>query len=201
MPWWGRASKDEVVVADSVGLALQVVLDRLTPAERVVFVLHAVFAVSFEEIGPVVGRSPAAARQLAKRARRRVWGEATVADADPARRPAVVMAFLAAAHGGDFGALLAILAPDVVVRGDAAAVRMGAAPETRGVQTVAGFFARRERGAGPVLLDGEPGAVWMVRGRPRVAFRFTIVDGRVGAIDLIADPERLGGMGIVSREV
>lgn len=189
--------EDRAIVADSVGLALQVVLDRLTPAERVAFVLHDVFAVPFEEIAPVVGRSSVAARQLASRARRRVRGERTVPEVDPSRRREVVAAFLAAARGGDFGALLAILDPDVVVRADAAAAAMGAAKEARGAQQVAGFFAGRARGAVAAILDGTFGAAWAVRGRTRVAFSFTIAGGKVAAINLIADAERLAEMDVV----
>jgi RNA polymerase sigma-70 factor (ECF subfamily) len=192
--------EDEAIAADAVGLALQVVLDRLAPSERVALVLHDVFAVPFEEIAPVVGRTPAAARQLASRARRRVRGDGTLPDADPDRRRAVVAAFLTAARGGDLGALLAVLDPDVVVRADATAVRMGARAETRGAQAVGAFFATRARGARPALLDGLAGAVWMVRGRLLVAFRFTVEGGRVAALDLVADRDRLGCMDVVLTE-
>ncbi len=193
----GEDPEEQAVLADSVGLALQVVLDRLPPAERVAFVLHDVFAVPFEEIAPVVGRSPVAARQMASRARRRVQGEATVPEADPGRRRAVVAAFLAAAHGGDFGALLAILDPDLVIRADAAAVRLGAAPEIRGAQEAVDRFAGRAKGAQAVIADGVPSAAWVVRGRALVVFSFTIAAGRIAAIELIGDPERIARMDIV----
>ena len=188
--------EEEVLVADSMGLALLVVLDALTPAERVAFVLHDLFGVPFEEIAPIVGRSPEAARQLASRARRRVRG-ADVPNADGARRREVVEAFLTASRRGDFEALLAVLDPDVVVRADRAAVSLGADPEVRGAEEVAGTFAGRARAARPALIDGEIGLVWASGGRPRVVFGFTIVDGRITGIDLIADPERLEGLELV----
>jgi RNA polymerase sigma factor (sigma-70 family) len=182
--------EQQALAAEGVGLALLVVLDTLTPAERLAFVLHDLFAVPFEEIAPIVDRSPAAARQLASRARRRVQG-APPPDADLARQRAVVDAFLAASRQGDFEALLALLDPDVVLRGDPAAVRTGAAAEVRGAAAVAGTFSGRAQTARPALVDGAPGAVWAPGGRPRVAFGFTVADGRILAIDLLADPERL----------
>jgi len=180
----------EAVLADSVGLALMVVLDTLAPAERVAFVLHDMFGVPFDEIAPILGRTPAAARQLASRARRRVRG-ATVPDADRSRQRAVVDAFLAAARGGDFDALLAVLDPDVVVRADPAAVRAGAMGEVHGAPAVAETFSGRARAARPVLVGGRAGLVWMQHGRPQMVFDFTIADGKVVEIDLIADPERI----------
>jgi RNA polymerase sigma factor (sigma-70 family) len=182
--------EQQALAAEGVGLALLVVLDTLTPAERLAFVLHDLFAVPFEEIAPIVDRSPAAARQLASRARRRVQG-APPPDADLARQRAVVDAFLAASREGDFEALLALLDPDVVLRADPAAVRTGAAAEVRGAAAVAGTFSGRAQTARPALVDGAPGAVWAPGGRPRVAFGFTVADGRILAIDLLADPERL----------
>jgi RNA polymerase sigma factor (sigma-70 family) len=182
--------EQQALAAEGVGLALLVVLDTLTPAERLAFVLHDLFAVPFEEIAPIVDRSPAAARQLASRARRRVQG-APPPDADLARQRAVVDAFLAASRQGDFEALLALLDPDVVLRADPAAVRTGAAAEVRGAAAVAGTFSGRAQTARPALVDGAPGAVWAPGGRPRVAFGFTVADGRILAIDLLADPERL----------
>jgi RNA polymerase sigma factor (sigma-70 family) len=182
--------EQQALAAEGVGLALLVVLDTLTPAERLAFVLHDLFAVPFEEIAPIVDRSPAAARQLASRARRRVQG-APPPDADLARQRAVVDAFLAASRQGDFEALLALLDPDVVLRADPAAVRTGAAAEVRGAAAVAGTFSGRAQTARPALVDGAPGAVWAPGGRPRVAFAFTVADGRILAIDLLADPERL----------
>ena len=301
----------EALLADSVGAALLVVLDTLAPAERLAFVLHDLFAVPFDEIGAIVGRSPAAARQLASRARRRVQGVGTETDAeaDPsplaepprpgvdeaavgglhptaggpdgaagqaaargggpaaesrtgqavagdrspavagragargggasatqgtdvgagahdalavgegaraaaieaargrgaefprddagsARRREVVAAFLAASRGGDFAALLALLDPDAVARADAAAVVAGAEAEVRGATAVAGTFAGRAKAARLALLDGEPGLIWTYRGEVRMAFAFTVLDGRVTDVELIADPARLAGMGV-----
>jgi RNA polymerase sigma-70 factor, ECF subfamily len=186
----GIGPEDEALLAEGVGLALVVVLDTLTPAERLAFVLHDMFDVPFEEVAAIVGRSPAAARQLASRARRRVRGSAPP-DADLTRQRAVVDAFLAASRGGDFGALLAVLDPDVVLRADPAAVRMGVAREVRGAAAVAETFAGRARAARPALVDGVPAAVWAPGGRPRVVLSFTIAGGRIVGIDLLADPERL----------
>jgi len=190
----GTDPEQEVMMADSVGLALLVVLETLAPAERLAFVLHDLFSLPFEQIAPIIGRSPAAARQLASRARRRVKGAAAVPDADLARRRQVVDAFLAASRGGDFGALLALLDPEVVFRADAAAVKTGASPLLRGAQAVAGTFAGRARAAQPAMIDGAPGLLWSVGGRPKVAFGFTIVDGKIAGIELVADPDRLAAM-------
>jgi RNA polymerase sigma factor (sigma-70 family) len=187
----GIDPEQEALLADSVGLALLVVLDTLNPAERLAFVLHDLFAVPFEEIAPIVGRSPTAARQLASRARRRVQGAVMVPDVDLTRSRAVVDAFLAASRGGDFDALLAVLDPDVVLRADRAAVRAGALREVRGAAAVAETFSGRARFAQPALVNGAVGAVWAPRGRPRVVFGFTITRGKIVAIDLVADPERL----------
>jgi RNA polymerase sigma-70 factor (ECF subfamily) len=185
-------AEQEAVLAESVGLALLVVLDRLTPAERVAFVLHDMFDLSFEEIAPVVGRSVEAARQLASRARRRVRGATGDPAADRGRQRQVVEAFLAASRQGDFDALVALLDPSVVVRADAAAVQSGASPEVRGAADVAKTFAGRARAAQPALVDGLVGLAWAPGGRPRVVFDFLVEDGRIVAIDLIADPTRLG---------
>jgi RNA polymerase sigma factor (sigma-70 family) len=187
----GIDPEHETLLADSVGLALLVVLDTLTPAERLAFVLHDLFAVPFDEIAPIVGRSPTAARQLASRARRRVQGAATVPDADLTRQREVVDAFLAASRGGDFDALLAVLDPDVVLRADRAAVHAGASREVRGAPDVAKQFSGRARFAQPALVDGAVGAVWAPGGQPRVVFGFTITHGKIVAIDILADPERL----------
>ena len=183
---------EEAVLADAVGLALLVVLDELAPAERLAFVLHDLFDVPFDEIAPIVDRSPAAARQLASRARRRVRG-ADLPDATERRRE-VVAAFLDASRNGDFTALLALLHPDAVLRSDAVATRMGSAAEVRGASGVAEFLAGRARAARLVLVDGDPGAVWSLRGTPQVVFAFTVEDGVVTAIDLLADPERLAAL-------
>lgn len=181
----------EALLADSVGLALLVVLETLAPAERVAFVLHDMFDVPFEEIASIVGRSPGAARQLASRARRRVQGAATAPDADRTRQREVVDAFLAASRGGDFDALLAVLDPDVVLRADHAAVQVGASKEVRGAAAVAATFSRRARAARPALVNGAVGLVWAPGGRPRVVFGFTITRGKIVEISLIADPDRV----------
>jgi RNA polymerase sigma-70 factor (ECF subfamily) len=179
----------EAVLADDVGLAMLVVLDTLAPAERLAFVLHDMFAVPFEDIATVVGRSPAAARQLASRGRRRVQGASPVPDLP--RQREVVDAFLAAARGGDFEALLALLDPDVVLRADAATVLSGAAPSVHGADAVAATFAGRARVAQTALIDGFVGAVWSAGGRPRVVFDFVVEDGRVVEIELLGDPSTL----------
>ena len=189
----GDDPEQQALQAEGVGLALLVVLDTLTPPERLAFVLHDLFAVPFEEIAPILDRSPAAARQLASRARRRLQG-APAPDTDLARQRAVVDAFLAASREGNFEALVALLHPDVVLRADQAAVRAGADEEVRGAAAVAGNFSGRAVRARPALVDGAAGAVWAPGGRPRVVFGFTIADGRIMAIDLLADPERLAAM-------
>src|SRR3954452_1382336 len=160
-------------MADAIGPALLLVLDTLSPGERLAFVLHDMFAVPFPQIAEIVGCSPAAARQLASRGRRRVQGLGDEAEAgDAARRRTVVDAFLAASRGGDFAALLALLDPDVELRADATAVSYGAVAETRGAAAVAETFSGRAKAARPTLIDGAPGAVWSVGGRPRMAFTF-----------------------------
>jgi RNA polymerase sigma-70 factor, ECF subfamily len=181
----------EVLLAESVGLALLVVLETLAPAERVAFVLHDMFGLPFDEIARIVGRSPAAARQLASRGRRRVQRAAADHDADLSAQRAVVDAFLAASRGGDFEALLALLDPEVVLRADRAAVHMGASKELRGAAAVRRTFAGRARVAKPALVDGALGAVWITGGRPRVVFGFRITQGKIIEIDLLADPGRL----------
>jgi RNA polymerase sigma-70 factor (ECF subfamily) len=185
----GPDPEQEALLADSVGLALLVVLETLAPAERLAFVLHDLFAVSFDEIAPIVGRSPAATRRLASRARRRVRGRAAAPDLS--RQRAVVDAFLAAARRGEFAALLTLLDPDVVMRSDAAAVRLGGSDELRGQAAVAGFFSGRAQGAVPALVDGTVGALVVVAGQTRLAIRFTVTDGRITGIDAVAEPARL----------
>ena len=182
----------EALLADSVGLALLVVLDTLAPAERLAFVLHEMFAVPFDEIAPIVGRSPNASKMLASRARRRVQEAATIPGTDLIRQRAVVNAFLTASRGGDFDALLAVLDPDVVLRADHAAVQAGASREARGAAAVATTFSGRAQAAQPALINGAAGAVWAPGGRPRVVIGFTIARGKIVAIDLVADPARLG---------
>ena len=191
---------DTAVLADSVGMALLVVLETLTPAERLAFVLHDLFDVPFDEVATIVERSPAAARQLASRARRRVQGLSPETDPDPGRRREVVTAFLAASRGGDFAALLALLDPDAVLRADPAAVAVGAEAEVRGADAVATAFSGRARAARLALVDGIVHAVWAQGGQPRVVFAFTITEGSVVAIDLLADPERLRDMDVTVLE-
>jgi RNA polymerase sigma-70 factor (ECF subfamily) len=195
----GTDPEHQALLADSVGPALLVVLDTLAPAERLAFVLHDMFAVPFDQIAPIVGRSPDAARQLASRARRRVHG-ATVPDADLTRQRTVVDAFLAASRDGDFDALLALLDPDVVLRADHAAVQVGASKEVHGAAAVAATFAGRARAARPALVNGVAGAVWAPRGRPRIVFDFTMSDGKIVAIELLADPERLRRLDLAVRD-
>jgi RNA polymerase sigma-70 factor, ECF subfamily len=187
----GTDPEQEVLLADSVGLALLVVLEALAPAERVAFVLHDMFAVPYEEIGAMLERSPSATKQLASRARRRVQDTATVPDTDLYRQREAVGAFFAASRNGDFDALVALLDPDVVVRPDrAAAALAGSQGEVRGAPDVAATFARRRaKGARMALINGIPGAVWAPGGRPRVIFTFTFVDGKITAIDTLADPD------------
>jgi RNA polymerase sigma factor (sigma-70 family) len=185
--------ESEAVMADSVGSALLVVLETLTPAERLAFVLHDLFGVPFEEIAPIVGRSPEAARQLGSRARRRVQGT-DASNADRRRKRELVAAFLAASREGDFHGLLALLDPDVVLRADRAAVRVGAAPELVGAAAVAKTFAGRARAAQVATVNGDPGAIWASGGRPRVVFRFRIDGERITEIELLAEPDRLRGL-------
>ena len=187
--------EDEALLADSVGRALQVVLDTLKPAERIAFVLHDIFSVPFDEIAPILDRNPAATRQLASRARARVGEHDTSGDVDRLRHAALVDAFLAAARHGDFDALLTTLDPEIVVRADAEVVKLGAAPEARGEQATR--FLRYARGATPALLDGAAAAVWVVDGRPRVVYRFTVGESAITAVELIADPERLAALDLV----
>jgi RNA polymerase sigma factor (sigma-70 family) len=191
----GRGDPEqEALLAEEVGLALLVVLDRLAPAERVAFVLHDLFAVPFTEIAPVVARSPAAAKKLASRARHRVNGTATRPDPDRARQRRVVDAFLAATRGGDLTALLAVLDPEVVRRADPAALRAGAASVLRGAQAVASETvtnARVARFAAPALVDGRVGLVVAPRGRLLVAIGLTVRGDKITEIDAIADPARL----------
>jgi RNA polymerase sigma-70 factor (ECF subfamily) len=195
----GADPEREAVLADSIGLAMLVVLETLAPAERVAFVLHDMFDVPFDEIASIVGRSPEAARQLASRARRRVQGQ-PAHDADLSRQREVVNAFLAAARNRDFEGLLAVLDPDVVVRADRAAMALGAQAEVHGAMAAADHFSKRARGAQPVLVDGVPGLMWAPRGTPKVVFHFTIAEGKIVGIDLIGDAERIGGMEIRGME-
>ena len=190
---------EQGVLADSVGLALLVVLEALDPAERLAFVLHDMFAVPFDDIAPMVGRSPAAARQLASRARRRIQGSETDApdSARLGRQRQVVEAFLAATRGGDLAGLIAILDPDVVLTSDGTAVPAGVARTVRGAQAVARgarAAAMRSRYGRLALVNGAPGLVMAPGGRLVVALAFTFAEDRIIGIDVIADPERLAGL-------
>jgi RNA polymerase sigma factor (sigma-70 family) len=192
----------DAMLAESVGLAMLAVLQRLAPAERVAFVLHDVFGVSFEEIAGIVGRSPVAARQLASRGRRRVQGASDDGRAaDVARRRDIVEAFFRASRSGDLQALLAVLDPNVTLRPDAVALRMGVrtgflTSELHGAEAVADQFAGAAHTAQLALIDGELGAVWAAGGTPRVVFGFTIRNGKVVEIELVADTERLSRLKI-----
>ncbi|WP_374772122.1 sigma-70 family RNA polymerase sigma factor [Streptomyces sp. NBC_01310] len=188
----GLDPEQEMLLADSVGIALMVVLETLAPAERLAFVLHDLFAVPFDEIAPVLGRTAPTTRQLASRARRRVQGAAPAPEPDRARLREVVDAFLAASRGGDFDALVAVLAPEVVARSDGGTlrptlVRRGAAD----VASQAITFARFAEAARPVLVNGTPGAVSMAEGRALSVMAFTVREGRITALDILTDPERL----------
>ncbi len=192
----GERPEEEAILADSIGIALLILLDVLPPAERVAFVLHDMFDVPFDDIAELVGRTTEAARQLASRARRRVRGASAGRDALTQRHDELVRAFLAASRVGNFSALLALLDPGARLRADAAVVAMGGAAYWQndrlqtgieGADAVARTFSRRARAARSALIDGTPGAVWMHAGEVRVAFRFRIVDDRITAIDLIAD--------------
>jgi len=187
----------ETVFADSLGQALLIVLERLAPQERLAFVLHDMFDVPFDEIAAIVGRSPAAARQLASRARRRVRG-ATGGD-DVERRLQVVGAFLAAARAGDFEGLLRLLAPDATISADSVAVASGSPRLVRGATAVAKVFAGRAQTAEVALIDGLPGLIWAPGGRPRVVWQFEISGGLVTQIVSIAARERIGLFALTQR--
>jgi len=180
----------EALLADSIGLALMIVVDQLTPSERVAFVLHDLFEVPFDEIAPILGRSAAAARQLASRARRRVRQADTPSHRDELRHRRLVSAFLAASRNRDFDALLRYLDPAVVMRVDRTAFELGAI-ETRGSQEVARSFFGRMGGAQPALVNGAMGAVWAPGGKPKVVFTFKVVGDTIREIDLKGDPERI----------
>ena len=186
--------EQEALLADSVGLALLVVLDRLAPAERLAFVLHDMFAVPFEEIASIVGRTPTAARQLASRARRRVQGTATVPGTDFIQQREVAAAFLAALRAGDFEGLLAVLDPDVVVRLDEAAVRPGAPREILGARNWAKgavAFSQAAHAMQLALVNGGVGLIWAPGGRLSRVVSFTIAAGKIAKVEVIADPARL----------
>jgi len=192
----GERPEEEAMLADSIGVALLILLDALPPAERVAFVLHDMFDVPFNDVAAIVGRTPEAARQLASRARRRVRGASADHDAVTQRHDELVRAFLQASRSGNFSALLALLAPGATLRADAAVVAMGGATYWQndhlqagieGADAVARAFAGRARAAQPVLIDGKPGAVWMHEREVLVAFQFIVVDDRISAIDIVAD--------------
>jgi len=185
-----NAYEREAEMADNVGTALLVVLETLTPAERLAFVLHDMFAVPFEEIAPLVDRTPAAARQLASRARRRVQG-APAPDAELGHKRRIVDAFIRASRDGDFEGLLAVLDPDVVVRADVAAQGLGSLAEIRGAQAVAQTFKGRARAAKTALVDGELGAAVILGGQLRIAMRVSFAGDRIAAIEAVADEEAL----------
>jgi RNA polymerase sigma factor (sigma-70 family) len=195
----GADPEQEALLADSVGLALLVVLDTLSPAERLAFVLHDMFGLSFDEIAPIVDRSPTAATQLASRARRRVRGVAPVPDTDLARQREVVEAYLAASRGGDFEALLAVLDPDVVLRVDYGARPIDGPTLVRGARAVAGralLFSRLAPTVHLALVNGAIGIIATVDGALFSVVGFTVSGSRVVEMDILADPERLAGLSL-----
>ena len=195
--------EQEALLADSVGLALLVVLDKLTPAERLAFVLHDMFAMPFEEIAPLVGRTPTAARQLASRARRRVQGTPAVSSRDLAQQREVANAFLSALHAGDFEGLMAVLDPDVIVRLDEGAGRPGAPSEIRGAANWARgavAFTQAAKWVRPALIDGAVGLVWVPRGRLLRALSFSIEHGKITRAHVIANPKRLRELDVAILE-
>lgn len=196
--------EEETVLADSLGPALLVVLDSLGPAERLAFVLHDLFAVPFEDIAPIVDRSPAAARQLASRARRRVQGIDETRPGDRRRAQAIVEAFLAASRKGEFDTLVSLLDPEAVLRADRAAVKNASAnrdrgapllePEVRGGRAVAGVLVGRAAAAEIALIDGVPGAVWAPGGKPRAVFAFRVIGDQITEIEIVTDPSVVRGL-------
>ncbi|MEV6953431.1 sigma-70 family RNA polymerase sigma factor [Streptomyces sp. NPDC051183] len=195
--------EQEVLLADSVGLALMVVLESLAPAERLAFVLHDMFAVPFDEIATLLDKTPAATRQLASRARRRVQGQAPPPDPDLTRQRQVVNAFFAATRDGDFEALVAVLDPDVVLRSDGGVARSGLTVVLNGARTVAGqavTFSSVAPFARPALINGAAGVTVVVEGRPMSIMAFIVADGKILAIDVIADPHRLRGFGLADAD-
>jgi RNA polymerase sigma factor (sigma-70 family) len=199
----GVDPEHEALLADSVGLALLVVLEMLAPAERLAFVLHDMFAVPFDQIAPIVDRSPEATRQLASRARRRVQGSAPVGDADPDQQQQVVDAFLAAAREGNFDALVSLLDPDVILRADSGPGLPGATLELRGAAEVAGralTYARLQLLNRPVLVNGMPGMMSYRDGRPFSVGAVTVRGGKIVEMDILADPERLAQLDLRAVE-
>jgi RNA polymerase sigma-70 factor (ECF subfamily) len=197
--WEGSHAEQEMLMADSVSLALLVVLETLNPAERLAFVLHDLFGLPFDEIAPIVGRNAAAARQLASRARRRVQGAPMAPDADLSGQQQVVDAFIAASRSGDVQGLLAVLDPDVVLRLDRGAAPQPPSREIRGAQGVIdlGFrFGGNGWVATPALVNGAPGLVVRFQGTPFSVMGFTVRGGRIVAIDILADPQRIPALGL-----
>jgi RNA polymerase sigma factor (sigma-70 family) len=202
----GSGPERQLLLADSIGVALLVVLETLAPAERVAFVLHDMFDLSFDDIAPIVGRSAVATRQLASRARRRVQLGRGASDADVSHQQALVGAFLSAARDGDFQALLAVLAPEVVLHADGVAVAAAAAnqsigappfaPEVRGAAAVAEIFRGRARGARPALVEGAAGAAWAPGGQPRAVFGFVIAGDKIVEIEVTGDPARIAELDV-----
>jgi len=202
----GLTPEEDVVLAETMGPALLLVLDTLTPAERLAFVLHDLFAVPFDEVAPIVGRSTAAARQLASRARRRVQGTDEMPSGDRQRQTEIVDAFLAASRRGDYEALVSLLDPDAVLRADRAAVEMAVAnrdrgapllaPEVRGARGVATALIGRATAAKLALIEGTPGAVWAPGGRPKAAFAFHVVGDTVAEIEIVTDPAVVAALDI-----
>jgi RNA polymerase sigma factor (sigma-70 family) len=199
----GPNPEQEAVLADSVGLALLVVLETLTPAERLAFVLHDMFAVPFEEIAPMIERSPVAARQLASRARRRVQGQAPAPDPDLARQREVVDAFFAASRDGDFDALVAVLDPDVVLRSDGGTARARHTVMIHGARAVAAqavTFTRLAPFVRPALINGAAGVVVAAGGRALSVMGFTVAGGKIVAIDVLSDPERVADLDLATLD-
>jgi RNA polymerase sigma-70 factor (ECF subfamily) len=195
--------EQEAMLADSVGLALLVILERLPPAERVAYVLHDMFDLPFDEIASIVGRSVEATRQLASRARRRVHGGEAVPEANRARQRQIVEAFLMASRAGDFDALVAVLDPEVVLRADETAARSEAGIELRGASTIARralAFSGRAPATRLLLVNGAVGAAWFQDGEPAIVFVFTVDDEKITEIELIANPERLRGIDLANLD-
>ncbi len=190
----------EAVVADSVGAALMIVLETLAPSERLAFVLHDSFGVPFEEIADILGRSTAATKQLASRARKKVRGAEPTSERELDQRREIVTAFLAAARNSELDALIALLAPDVVLEPDAAAVKMGAPGIVRGADGVARMFSGRALGAQPAFVDGDAAMVWIVRGQPKVAWVVRIEAGRISHIEMLADADCLARLTVEAFE-
>ena len=199
-PAEAESSVEQQALIDSVGLALLVVLETLPPAERVAFVLHDLFDVGFDEIAPILERTPTAARQLASRGRRRVQGRPATLDTDRARRQELVQAFLAASRSGDLQALLRVLDADVVLRTDATAAKLGSPPETRGAERVAKLFLGRAQAARVALIDGELGFRVVPKGKLLLVVTLTFDGERITELEAVADPRSLGEMELVPLE-